>query len=80
MGTLHVRNIPPTLYRRVQKLAAAEDVSFSAEVVSLLDRAVHDSETRGKQKRLLADIRRRRARSPAGIPATLTLLREDRAR
>jgi antitoxin FitA len=80
MGTLHVRNIPPALHRRIQKLAAAEDVSLGAEVVTLLDLAVHDRELRGRQKRLLADIRRRRFHAPAGAPASLALLNEDRAR
>ena len=80
MGVLHVRNIPPVLHQRIRKLAASEDVSLSAEVVALLDCAVRDRETRGRQKRLLAEIRRRRAQTPAAAPGTLALLREDRAR
>ena len=80
MAALHVRNIPPALHQRIRKLAAAESVSLSAEVGALLDGAVRDREMRKGQKRLLAEIRRRRFKAPAGVPDTLSLLRGDRAR
>jgi plasmid stability protein len=77
---LHVRNIPPDLHQRIRRLAAADDASLSAEVVSLLDRALRDREMRGRQKRVLAEIRRRRFKAPRGAPGAPALLREDRAR
>ena len=80
MATLHVRNIPPALHQRIRKLAVAEDVSLSAEVVALLDGAVRDREMRRRHKRLLAEIRRQRFKAPEGAPGTLALLREDRDR
>ncbi len=80
MAALHVRNIPPGLHERIRRLAEADDASVSAEVVSLLDRALRDREMRGRQKRVLSEIRRRRFKTPRGAPGALTLLREDRAR
>ena len=80
MGILHVHHLPERLHSRIRKLAAAENVSLSAEVVSLLDSAVRDRECRGRQARLLSDIRRRRFRLPAGEPDSVTLIREDRNR
>jgi len=80
MATLHVRNIPPALHQRIRKLAVAESISLSAEVVALLDGAVRDQEMRRGQRRLLTEIRRRRFKPPEGAPGTLELLREDRNR
>jgi len=80
MATLHVRNISPALHQRIRKLAMAEDVSLSAEVVALLDGAVRDRGMRRRHKRLLGEIRRRRFKVPEGAPGTLALLREDRSR
>ena len=41
MATLHVRDVPETLYDRVRKLAASRNRSLSAEV-TLLDQAHRD--------------------------------------
>jgi plasmid stability protein len=82
MATLHVRNIPDRMHRRIAKIASAQGRSISAEVVNLLDRALALEEQRLQQKSLLDGIRRRREsrkRLP-GTPDSLTLLREDRAR
>lgn len=40
MATLHVRNVPDDLYERIQRRAAAQNRSVSAEVVTLLRQAV----------------------------------------
>ena len=80
MPTLHVRNIPEKLHRRIQKLAEADNISLSAEVVTLLDAAVQDRGLHARQDRVLAGIRRRRFRPPRSAPDSTALLREDRAR
>ncbi len=80
MATLHVRNVPDTLYERLREQAESENRSLSAEVIILLDRAL--SEVEDDQGEILARIRRRRSFSPAavGAPDSTTLLREDRDR
>lgn len=80
MSTLHVRNVPADLYERIQRRAQAQGRSLTAEVVSLLERAIEETET--TQAEVLAGIRRRRFFSPAeaGAPDSTALLREDRQR
>lgn len=80
MATLHVRNVPDTLYERLREQAESQNRSLSAEVIILLDRALAESDS--KQADILARIRRRRSFSPAavGAPDSTTLLREDRER
>ena len=80
MNTLHVRSIPEDLYQRLQKLAHSRNRSLSAQVVTMLARAVEEEEHLGEQAQLLASIRRRRFTPPAGAPDSLELLREDRKR
>jgi plasmid stability protein len=80
MPTLHVRNVPEPLYDRLRQRAQDRNRSISAEVVTLLDFALEESEF--SQLELLNNIRRRRFFNPAqaGAPNTVTLLREDRER
>ena len=80
MATLHVRNVPESLYARLRQRAESQNRSLSAEVIILLDRAL--DETRRDQGAILAGIRRRRFFSPAGAgaPDSTSLLREDRER
>jgi plasmid stability protein len=80
MSTLHVRNVPDALYERIQRRARAQGRSITAEVISLLERAVE--EANDGQAEVLAEIRRRRFFNPsaAGAPDSTTLLREDRKR
>jgi plasmid stability protein len=80
MSILHVRNIPDDLYQRIQRRAEAQGRSITAEVVSLLERAIADADM--DQAQVLAGIRRRRFFSPAeaGAPDSTALLREDRQR
>lgn len=80
MATLHVRNVPDTLYERLRAQAESQNRSLSAEVIILLHRAMENSEE--DQGEILARIRRRRSFIPSavGAPDSLTLLREDRDR
>lgn len=80
MATLHIRNVPDSLYVRLQQQARAENRSLSAEVITLLNKAL-DEET-DDQAAILARIRRRRSHAPLaiGAPDSMTLLREDRDR
>ncbi|MBI3242898.1 MAG: hypothetical protein HYZ49_11450 [Chloroflexi bacterium] len=80
MPTLHVRAVPDDLYARLQGLAQAKQRSLSAEVVTLLYKALQAEDMRQQQALTLAKIRRRRFRPPKGAPNSLTLLREDRRR
>ena len=80
MATLHVRNIPEKLYKRIQSLATTESRSLSAEVVALLDTAVVDKEIRQGQEKVLSAIKRRRFTPPKDAPSSLDMLRGDRSR
>jgi plasmid stability protein len=80
MATLHVRSVPEDLYERIQNLAQSRSRSLSAEVITLLYQALEEEESRKRQGKLLADIRRRRFALPIGAPNSVELLREDRRR
>ena len=80
MANLHVRNVPDPLYNKIQHLAAIDERSLSAEVVSLLDQGVADRELRSRQKKTLGAIRRHRFKPATGIPSSVDLIREDRRR
>jgi len=79
MTTLHVRSVPEELYEQIRQLAQARQRSLSAQVITLLERAVAEESQREQQAELLASIRRRRFKPPAAMDST-SLLREDRAR
>ncbi len=80
MATLHVRNVPDSLYDELRARAEAGGRSLSSEVVILLTDAVQGS--RPDPGEILAEIRRRRSFRPAavGAPDSSTLLRADRER
>ena len=80
MAILHVRNVPDDLYERVRMRAEAEGRSMSAEVISLIARAL-DEPTRSPGD-VISSIRRRRHFRPAdvGAPDSISLLRADRER
>jgi plasmid stability protein len=82
MPTLYVRNFPEDLLRRVKELANQRQRSLSAEVVTLIDKALQTEPLRERRAQVLADIakHRRSFRTPAGAADSLTLLREDRRR
>ena len=80
MTTLHVRSVPDNLYERIRKLAEMRNRSISAQVITLVERALEDEERLQSQVKVLKSIRRRRFTLPKGTPASLDLLREDRKR
>lgn len=80
MNTLHVRSVPDNLYQRLQKLARSRNRSLSAQVITLLARALEEEERLQEQTVILDSIRRRRFTPPAHSPSSLDLLREDRQR
>lgn len=82
MSTLHVRNVPQELYRRVRQAAERQNRSLSAVVVELLEEGVEQQSLRTRQRRLMSVIRRRRRRSKPGPDASdsVRLIREDRRR
>jgi plasmid stability protein len=82
MATLHVRKVPDDLYAELQALAESSNRSLSAEIIVLLKEALRQEQGRRDQLKLLANIRRRRYTYPKqkGVPDSVVLLREDRAR
>ena len=79
MAILHVRNVPPELYERIRRSAQAQNRSISAEVITLLERALSTSAT--SQAELLESIHHRRNYyPPEGTPDSIHLLHEDRSR
>lgn len=82
MATLHVRNIPEKLYKRIQRLAAEENRSITAEVIQLLTQGLEAREARRDAAAVIERIRRRsrRIKLPGDWTDSAQLLREDRSR
>ncbi len=80
MPTLHVRNVPEELYRRLQEQAEKENRSLSAEIIYLLQSVVHSLHHRRRQTEILRELREHRFTPPADAPDSTMLLREDRER
>jgi plasmid stability protein len=80
MPTLHVRSVPEDLYRRLHALAQEQNRSLSAQVVTLLERALQDAELRQERANALQSIRRRRFSPPTQMTDSTSLFREDRSR
>ncbi len=80
MPILHVRGVPADLHDRLARRAQARRRSLSAEVITLLTRALDDAERAPGQ--ILAAIKERSRFNPdsAGAPDSTSLLREDRNR
>lgn len=80
MPVLHVRNVPDNLYEQIKQQAQRSHRSISAQVITLLQRALTDGGP--SQSEVLSSIRRRRFFNPheMNVPDSITLLREDRAR
>ena len=80
MSTLHVRNVPDDLYERIRQQAKRHNRSISAEVITLLQRALNNRHV--SQAELLDNIQRRRFYRPSehGAPESIGLIREDRER
>nr|BAL57940.1 hypothetical protein HGMM_F53C10C14 [uncultured Acetothermia bacterium]BAL58554.1 hypothetical conserved protein [Candidatus Acetothermum autotrophicum] len=77
MATLHVRNVPDRLYEALKARAQADGRSLSAEVLTILERALKRNDS---QQKLLQSLQRRQRFSPTktGAPSSLELLREAR--
>jgi plasmid stability protein len=82
MATLHVRNVPDKLYKRIHKLAEAENRSVTAEIIRLLSQGVQAREARKGVADVIDRIRRRaqKVELPRGWIDSAELIREDRNR
>lgn len=82
MATLHVRNVPDKLYKRIQKLAGDENRSLTAEVVRLLNHGIRAQQTRQSAAALIERIHRdsRKIKLRPGWDDASDLIREDRGR
>jgi plasmid stability protein len=78
MSTLHVRNVPPIIYRALRKRAKERRSTVSAETIRLLDRALEAD--RPGVRALLAAIERTRPVARRGTPSAAELIRGDRDR
>ena len=80
MATLHVRNVPDTVYTKIRSLAHAEGRSVNAQVIRLLTTVARDTATTLSVKEALDEARQIRHSRNAGRrePASLTLLQEGR--
>ena len=82
MATLHVRNVPEKLYKRIQKLAEEESRSVTAEVIQLLSQGLRAREARQGAAAVIERIRQHAGKVtlPRGWKDSAELLREDRSR
>jgi len=82
MATLHVRNVPDRLYKRIQRLAEEENRSVTAEVIQLLNHGLQAREARRGTAAVIERIRQqaRKAEWPRGWVDSAELIREDRSR
>ncbi|MDO8682900.1 MAG: hypothetical protein Q7N50_05395 [Armatimonadota bacterium] len=80
MATLHVRNVPDKLYKRIHKLAKKENRSVTAEVIQLLIDGIQARETRRAVVDIIDRIRRQsqKIELPRGWTDSVELIREDR--
>jgi plasmid stability protein len=82
MATLHVRNVPEKLYKRIQKLAEEENRSMTAEVIQLLSQGLQAREARRSAAAIVDRIRVRtqKVALPREWMDSVDLIREDRRR
>ncbi len=82
MATLHVRNVPDKLYKRIHKLAEEENRSVTAEVIQLLSQGLQAREARRDAAAVIGRIRSRaqKVSLPRGWVDSVELIREDRSR
>jgi len=82
MATLHVRNVPEKLYKRIQKLAEEENRSVTAEVIQLLNQGLQVREARRGSAAIIERIRQRtqKVQLPRSWVDSAELIREDRSR
>ena len=82
MATLHVRNVPDKLYKRIQKLAEKENRSVTAEVIQLLSQGLQMREARGNAAAVIDRIQSyaQNVELPRDWRDSVELIREDRRR
>jgi len=82
MATLHVRNVPEKLYKRIHKLAEKENRSVTAEVIQLLNQGLQVREARQGSAAIIERIRRRtqKVQLSRSWVNSAELIREDRSR
>ena len=82
MATLHVRNVPEKLYKRIQKLAEEENRSVTAEVIQLLTQGLQTREARRSAAVAVDRIQSRTKKLvlPRGWTDSVDLIHEDRRR
>jgi plasmid stability protein len=80
MPTLHVRSVSEDLYNRLRQMAREQNRSLSAQVITLLERAMQAEEQLQERSTALQSLRRRRFVPPAKMADSAALLREDRSR
>jgi plasmid stability protein len=80
MPVLHLQDVPPALYQRIQHLAAAHQRSPEAEALALLQERLGAAADNASQAELLADLKGRSFVPPPGTPDSVELVREDRER
>lgn len=82
MATLHVRNVPDKLYRRIRKFAEEDNRSLTAEVIEILARGVEARQKHRGTAEIIERIRRqsRTRELPGDWTDSTELIREDRRR
>ena len=82
MATLHVRNVPDKLYKRIHKLAEEENRSVTAKAIRLLSQGLQAREARRGAAAVIGRIRSRaqKVELPRGWTDSVELIREDRNR
>lgn len=78
MATLHVRNVPETVYTKIRSLARVEGRSMNAQVIRLLTTVARDIATTLSVREALDEARKIRRSAGRRGPAGLTLLQEGR--
>lgn len=79
MAVLHVRNIPESLYKRMQRLAEARGRTLSALVIDLLEEADHKEAVRKRFDATMAVLRQRPYMPPGtSTPGAADLIRTER--
>lgn len=78
MATLHLQEIPDTLYQEVEQIADSYGYSLKSYILLLLQQVVEAEQLRLKRADTLATIRQRRAKRLVDTPDSVMLLREIR--
>jgi plasmid stability protein len=82
MANVLIQNLPDDLLAQIQQLAEQQQQSIDDQIILLLSRAIQSEQPKPTQAELLQQIEEYRSFRPAnyGLPDSLTLLQEDRAR